>query len=329
MLSGNYASEGGGASESALTGCTLLNNERGWGAGAEDSTLNSCLVVSNRGYYGGGLLSCNVANSILVANSAYEGGGAAMSTLDNCTVVLNSAAYGGGVAGGAMNNCIIYSNTADDEDDGPNYGHAGLPEDQIILNYCCTTPMPTNGQGNITDDPSFQDLAHGDFRLAFNSLCINAGCNSYVNGNTDAGGGARVKGGTVDIGAFEFQTPMSVISYAWLKKYGIPNDGSVDYADADGDGMNNWQEWRCGTAPTDPLSVLRLSPPQAAIGSAGVALTWKSVPGRTYVVERSTNILTDAFSTVQSGIVAMPGATGFTDTNATGMGPYFYRVGVE
>jgi hypothetical protein len=205
LLSGNIASQGGGADQSALTGCTLVNNGHHWAAGAGWSTLNSCIVVSNQGYYGGGLLRCNVTNSALIGNSAVRGGGAAMSTLQNCTVVLNSAAYGGGVAGGTMNNCIIYSNTADNDEDGPNYLHDGLPQDPLILNYCCTTPLPTNGLGNITSDPLFVDLAGGNLRLQADSPCVNTGNNASVTNSADLDGGPRISGGVVDIGAYEFQ----------------------------------------------------------------------------------------------------------------------------
>jgi len=96
--------------------------------------------------------------------------------------------------------------------------------------------MPTNGVGNITNDPALLDLASGDFHLRPNSPCINSGKNSYVIGSTDFAGNPRIRGGTVDIGAYEFQSPTSTISYAWLQQYGLPIDGTADLADTDHSG---------------------------------------------------------------------------------------------
>ena len=182
--------------------------------------------------------------------------------------------------------------------------------------------------GYISRDPGFVD---GSFHLLqSNSPCINAGNNSYVTSPTDIDGNPRIKGSTVDIGAYECQNPASVISYAWLQLYSLPTDGSSDSIDTDHDGMNNWQEWKAGTDPTNRLSVLNMLPPAQTNNAQDCTLTWQSVSGKTYFLQRSTNfLLQPAFLTIQSNITGLTGITSFTDTNATSAKAYFYRVGVQ
>jgi PKD domain len=350
-LTGNSAYDGGGASFCTLNQCTLTGNSAvNVGGGTDDSTLNNCTLTGNSAtseyFGGGGAIDCTLNNCTLTGNSASEGGGGAdSSTLNNCTLTGNSAEYGGGVfdgilnnctltgnsayeGGGAfdstLNNCIVYFNTAAN---GANYY-----QDQYIggiLTYCCTTPMPTTGVGNITNAPLFVNYAGGNLRLQSNSPCINSGNNAYVVGSTDLDGHPRIVFGTVDTGAYEYQTPTSIISYAWLQQYGLPTDGSADHADLDGTGMNVYQDWVAGLNPTNALSVLKMLAPVKTNNPAGLVVTWQSVNTRTYYLQRSTNLgAQPAFSTIQSNIVGQIGTTSYTDTTATNAGPYFYRVGV-
>jgi hypothetical protein len=78
----------------------------------------------------------------------------------------------------------------------------------------------------------------------------------------------------VDIGAYEFQSPVSMISYAWLQQFNLPINPSTDTADPDGDGVDNYHEWLAGTDPTNPFS----SPAQLTIIPSGtnVILTWST-----------------------------------------------------
>jgi hypothetical protein len=339
----------GGAGDCVLYNCALWGNRAGdAGGGAGSSTLYDCYVGNNSiNLFGGGADSCTLYNCLLTGNSARQGGGAHLSTLYNCKVTGNSAASGGGADSCTLYNCTVTANSRDGAygtlynctvAGNSGLGAGGTLYNSIVysnasssvenydisssLNHCCTTPMPTNGIGNITNAPLF---VNGDLGLQSNSPCINAGNNAYVATATDLDGNPRIVGGTVDIGAYEYQGTGSVISYAWLQRYGLPTDGSADGIDSDHDGMNNWQEWICGTDPTDPLSVLRLL--SVAPTATTATVTWQSVAGVTYFVERGTNLATP-FRLLATNIIGQAATTTYTYNITGSLTPLFHRVGV-
>jgi hypothetical protein len=326
LLVANYCSGGGGggAALSTLVGCVLSNNAANSGGGLASSIAYNCLISSNRASSGGGAFS-NILNNCVLKNNLATGdggGGAYNSTLLNCTVISNLCqSVGGGISGGTLANCILYHNFAPKIPDYPN-------DARSTLNYCDVTPLATNGVGNITNEPVFANLAAGDFHLQSNSPCINSGNNACVSVTSDFDGNPRIVGGTVDIGAYEYQTPGSIISYAWLQQYGLPTDGSADSADPDGDGMNNWQEWKARTNPTNALSVLQMQSPIVTNSVTGIIVSWQSVSGVLYYLQRSSD-LTTPFSSIQSNIVGQAGTTSVTDPTATNASSCFYRVGVQ
>ena len=225
-----------------------------------------------------------------------------------------------------MNNSLVYFNLASR---GANYSpdYAEQQDYYAVLNYCCTTPMPTNGVGNLTNAPLFVDYAGGNLRLQSNSPCINAGLNANVPGPTDLDGLPPTVSGPVDIGAYEYQGPGSVISYAWVQQYGLPTDGSADFTDPDHDGHTTWQEWRCQTDPTNALSALRLL--SASPDGTNVTVTWQSRAGVEYFLERSTNLgAVPQFELLATNLAAEASVASHMDTNAASLAPLFYRVGV-
>ena len=307
---GHYA-QGGGADN-----CTIFNSVISQNAGmpasfnsgaAYGSILYNCLVCSNIAH---GAYSCYLNNCLVVSNSYY---GTPSCWVTNCTVCGNQR--GGDDNTSTIWNSIFYYN-----------GGGGL----LRGSYCCSESFGYANQsdGSITNAPMFVNMAAGDFHLASNSPCINAGNNAEVIGSTDYDGNARIVGGTVDMGAYEYQSPSSMLSYAWAQQYHLPTDGSADFADLDGDGMNNWQEWIAGTNPTNAASVLKMYSPTNR--PAGLVVSWQVVSNRTYYLQRATNLVgPGAFIIIASNLTKQAKSIQFTDTTATAQAPRFYRVGVQ
>ncbi len=332
---GNSPDFGGGT----LVNCLLTNNQAtglpGFppvganGGAAKNCRLINCTLAGNGRYanspgavVGGGAFACVLQNCLLVGNTTTNsfsqgpGGAAAYSVLTDCTVAQNSGGPGAGVYSCWLTNCIVYDNQGEN--------HAA---DNFVA-YSCTTPMPTDGVGNITNAPLFVDVTNGNFHLQAGSPCINAGNNANAPRPTDLEGNMRIAGVRVDIGAYEFQGTGLIDFTGWLWQFGLRVDGSVDYSDSDSDRLNNWQEWIAGTIPTDALSALRMSNP--IIDASGATVSWQSVGNRTYFLERSDNLgATPSFSRLISDLPGQEGTTTFTDPSPAGSGPFFYRVGVQ
>lgn len=211
VVVGNYAnSAAGGVYGGALSNCVLRGNItfRGGGfATASAASLNNCLVISNLANNGAGIYdasggSCTVNNSAVIGNTSGSGlgdaGGVWGGRLNNCTIAGNTSTYGagGGTYQSVLNNCIVYFNS----------GYYSANYTGGSFTNCCTTPLPSTGNANIAFDPKFVNLAGGDVRLLATSPCINIGLNSVTPGTTDLDGNPRVYGGTVDLGAYEFQS---------------------------------------------------------------------------------------------------------------------------
>lgn len=79
------------------------------------------------------------------------------------------------------------------------------------FNYC-DVQGGYEGVGNLDLDPKFVDAQNNDLRLSCSSPLLNKGFNGYAPIENDINGVARIRGDTVDIGAFEFDGDPNISS---------------------------------------------------------------------------------------------------------------------
>ena len=114
----------------------------------------------------------------------------------------------------------------------------------------------------------------------------------------------------------------------WELEYFGHLTGANPNADADHDGLSNLGEWLAGTNPTNAASGLWLTASSAG-NHSGTILTWPSVAGKTYRIERATNLLAGFNSFVRTNIAATAPLNTETDAVVLPGPARFYRIGVE
>lgn len=314
------------------------NMDYGEGGGAylhQGGTMINCVFSNNFGlwqggavkfYYPGGL----VRGCVMQDNQTLGWGGGIMfrsgGRAESCTIVNNSASdTGGGVylynPGGSNLNCIIYHNTGND---------IANPYPGSVAYSCISTGV--TGEGNITNEPAFVDLNGRDCRLSTNSPCINRATNqAWMAYALDIAGNPRICNEIADMGAFE--------SPYWSRYEDADSDGLSDgdeesygahrlIPDTDGDSYLDGAEVYVGTSPADGNSVFQTYVPSAYEASFPV-LQWSSRVERTYSIGRCTNLLTDGFAPLHTGLSGTPPLNVYTDETAAGEGLWFYRVWAE
>lgn len=220
---GVYIANNGFVSNSVIAGNRCGGSPGGGGiylAGLSGTAqIDACRISNNLcefGAGGGGVLATNYGQlrNCLVnhnTNTAGNGGGVHFGNVTgtlygalNCTIAYNySTNEGGGLAAvGPSNyiaNCIIYSNRSASNNFPDVYA---TDNNTNHFYYCCTPATLAAGRGNITNNPLF--AVSGDPRLQAASPCVNTGTNqSWMTSGSDLDGRARIRYGTVDMGAYE------------------------------------------------------------------------------------------------------------------------------
>jgi len=195
--------------------------------------VRNCIIRENGGgivAYGpaAGTATVELKNTLIVDNATtnYSGLGATTLTpdssltvrLENCTISDNSALNGGGLMASAdsgtimieIANSIIWGNRKSDLSASDIF-YNGLVTINVLNSDVGTVESGGSGSyddfgGNISTDPVFVNPAFLDYRLNSDSPAIDAGDNASASGlSTDIAGQSRVRNGTVDMGAHEYQ----------------------------------------------------------------------------------------------------------------------------
>jgi fibronectin type 3 domain-containing protein len=125
--------------------------------------------------------------------------------------------------------------------------------------------------------------------------------------------------------------PVSATTYTAVQNWRLTHFGSItnsgnaaDSADPDGDGLPNTQEFAAGTDPNSAASALRVNSVEISGGDAVVS--FPTVLGKTYRLERSDTLQSGSWTTVQDHIAGTDGVVQITDAGAAAQSKLFYRL---
>jgi hypothetical protein len=126
-------------------------------------------------------------------------------------------------------------------------------------------------------------------------------------------------------GSFNITVNSPVMTWRLLHFGTSENSGvAADTADPDGDGWNNAQEYVAGTDPNDWTSVLKVS--QMPVSGNDRVISFATVLGKTYRVERSDTLQNGSWTMVQDNIAGNGGTVQVTDTGGAALHMRFYRI---
>jgi alpha-L-fucosidase len=129
-------------------------------------------------------------------------------------------------------------------------------------------------------------------------------------------------------GSFNITVNSPVMTWRLLHFGTSDNSGdAADSADPDGDGWNNAQEFTAGTDPKDGVSLLKVSQMQAS--GSDMVVSFPTVSGKTYRVERSDTLQSGSWSVVQENIAGTGSTMQVTDSGGAAQTKRFYRIVVQ
>jgi parallel beta-helix repeat protein len=245
-------------------------------------------------------------------------------TVVGCVYGIKSSpkytAYGGR---GTMTNSIIWNCAT---------SLALLGDSTLAVGY--SDVQGTNvwpGVGNMMSPPAFVNPAAGDYRLATNAPCIDAGTNGeWMQSATDLDGKPRIIHGTVDLGAYEAIKPEWDSNsngipdwWEWQHSRSLTNMSAT--ADDDNDGADNLAEYRADTDPANSNSCLEITGFQRT--SQGLRVDWTGGTGAWQYLECRRDLLatSEQWTAISTSPPPTAVMTNVVDAGATNAA-LFYRV---
>ncbi|MEZ4988689.1 MAG: MopE-related protein [Saprospiraceae bacterium] len=215
IFKNNFASIGGAISYTGFNAigviqkCTFFYNVANNAQGADIHVSNGTANLSNNLFGTGGGSSVNLTSNAIATFTNCTFGVHGLSN-SNSTATLYNSIYRANslpISGGTANwkNCNIKNSGGSGAGWNPAYGN--------------------DLGGNIDEDPLFTDPANNNFTLTECSPCVNTGDNASNLASEDLASNTRVFGGTIDMGAYEFQ--------------GTPPADITCYQDSDMDGFGD------------------------------------------------------------------------------------------
>ena len=192
-----------------------------------DPTIKNCRLTNNMGDAGGAIYceySFPVVSNTLIANNTSAGGRVRCGgicayqygtpELRNCTIVNN---FPGGVFAGSwdgmnVTNTIVWGNET----------YQILTDESAPAVTFCDVQGGYPGLGNVSADPCFfrpsagtgleYDGSAANWALQSGSPCLNAGTQMQDLAAADLAGAARIASGVIDLGAFENQSELPLLT---------------------------------------------------------------------------------------------------------------------
>ena len=329
FLSGNSAPNSGGGAmfRGAAIACTFSGNSAFNGGALEHSSAERCIFDGNSANGGGSINSGNARNCLFINNHGGWGGAMEWATAYSCTFVSNSAtAYGTAIMYSTAYNSIFWDN----------YGNNPNPISDVDYSTainCRADSVQDGVNGNTTNAPLFVDGANGDYHLQATSPCIDAGDNARVSCAFDLDGLPRIVGGTVDMGAYEYQVGAGAqdsdgdgMPDFWESLYfGNPTNAPAG-GNPDSDPFSNLDEYIADTDPTDSNDWLRIV---AISNGLPETVYFDSSGNRLYTLMGCADLVSNVWSNV-SGNPPRAGIGGLDSMQSTNDLPAeFYKIEVQ